>query len=104
MRTRSISSLQVCSRSPLQPLRLRRDYLGNPHAVVVHVRSTSDVVDIVTLCGKHRVPIVVYSGGTSLEGNLSGVRYLFSSAMTTTAIHELDRLKAMGVFVSIYRA
>ncbi|KAH8119838.1 FAD-binding domain-containing protein [Phellopilus nigrolimitatus] len=45
---------------------------GIPHAVVVHVRSTEDVVKIVQLANKHRVPIVPYAAGTSLEGNVSG--------------------------------
>ncbi len=46
---------------------------GSPHSVVVHAQSTADVVEVVKLANKHRVPIVAYSGGTSLEGNLSGV-------------------------------
>ncbi|KAL4063781.1 FAD-linked oxidase-like protein [Scleroderma citrinum] len=44
---------------------------GLPHTVVVHVQSTEDVVKVVNTSRKHLVPIVPYSGGTSLEGNLS---------------------------------
>ncbi|KAF8887199.1 FAD-binding domain-containing protein [Mucidula mucida] len=47
-------------------------FKGSPHSVVVHAQSTADVVEVVKLANKHRVPIVAYSGGTSLEGNLSG--------------------------------
>ncbi|KIK96171.1 hypothetical protein PAXRUDRAFT_139050 [Paxillus rubicundulus Ve08.2h10] len=44
---------------------------GSPHAVVVHVQGTEDVVKVVNISRRHLVPIVPYSGGTSLEGNLS---------------------------------
>ncbi|KIM54904.1 hypothetical protein SCLCIDRAFT_1221517 [Scleroderma citrinum Foug A] len=44
---------------------------GLPHAVVVHVQSTEDVVKVVNTSREYLVPIVPYSGGTSLEGNLS---------------------------------
>lgn len=47
---------------------------GLPHTVVVHVQSTEDVVKVVNISRKHLVPIVPYSGGTSLEGNLSAPR------------------------------
>ncbi|EJD00218.1 FAD-binding domain-containing protein [Fomitiporia mediterranea MF3/22] len=47
-------------------------YTGVPHALVVHVRTTDEVVKVVRLASKYRVPIVPYSAGTSLEGNVSG--------------------------------
>jgi hypothetical protein len=40
----------------------------------VRPSSTEDVVDIVNIARKYRVPIVAYSGATSLEGHFSGVR------------------------------
>jgi D-lactate dehydrogenase (cytochrome) len=45
----------------------------SPHSVVVHVKSTEDVVKVVNIARKYRVPIVAYSGATSLEGHFSGV-------------------------------
>jgi len=61
----------------------------SPHAVIVgqlqssaiqllsgfQVRphSTEDVVQIVNVARKYRVPITAYSGATSLEGHFSGV-------------------------------
>ena len=36
--------------------------------------STLDVVNVVKIAHKYRVPIVPYSGATSLEGHFSGVR------------------------------
>ncbi|KAG1874990.1 FAD-linked oxidase-like protein [Suillus subluteus] len=68
-------------------------FVGLPHTIVVHVRSTEDVVKVVKIANKYLVPIVPYSGGTSLEGNLSAVRkytqYL-SALDKIIAIHESD--------------
>ena len=44
-----------------------------PHSVVVRVSCTEDVVKVVNVARKYRVPIVPYSGATSLEGHFSGV-------------------------------
>lgn len=46
---------------------------ASPHSVVVQVRSTEDVVKVVNIARKYRIPIVAYSGATSLEGHYSGV-------------------------------
>ncbi|KAA1477039.1 hypothetical protein DENSPDRAFT_844194 [Dentipellis sp. KUC8613] len=43
-----------------------------PHAVVVRPHSTEDVVAIVDIARKYRIPITAYSGATSLEGHFSG--------------------------------
>lgn len=42
------------------------------HSMVVHVLSTEDVVKVVNVARKYRIPITAYSGGTSLEGHFSG--------------------------------
>jgi FAD/FMN-containing dehydrogenase len=39
----------------------------------VRPKSTEDVVKIVNIARKYRVPIVPYGGATSLEGHFSGV-------------------------------
>ena len=44
-----------------------------PHSVVVRVLSTEDVVKVVKVARKWRMPITAYSGGTSLEGHFGGV-------------------------------
>ncbi|KAI0362722.1 D-lactate dehydrogenase cytochrome oxidoreductase [Trametes cingulata] len=44
----------------------------SPHSVVVRPESTEEVVEIVNIARKYRVPIVPYSGATSLEGHFSG--------------------------------
>lgn len=49
--------------------------VGFPHSVVIYPHSTEDVVKIVNVARKYRMPIVPYSGGTSLEGHFAGVRH-----------------------------
>jgi len=44
-----------------------------PHSVVVRVFSTEDVVNVVKVARKWRMPVTAYSGGTSLEGHFGGV-------------------------------
>lgn len=46
---------------------------ASPHAVAVRVHSTEDVVKVVNVARKYQIPIVPYSGATSLEGHYSGV-------------------------------
>ncbi|CAE6409811.1 unnamed protein product [Rhizoctonia solani] len=43
-----------------------------PHSVVVLAHSTEDVVKIVKIANKYRIPVTAFSGGTSLEGHFGG--------------------------------
>jgi D-lactate dehydrogenase (cytochrome) len=43
----------------------------NLPVAVAYPRSTKQVAAIARICHKHRVPIIPYSGGSSLEGNFS---------------------------------
>ncbi|KAF5349775.1 hypothetical protein D9758_010226 [Tetrapyrgos nigripes] len=45
---------------------------GSPHTVVVYPRSTEDVVKVVKIATKYRMPIIAYAGATSLEGHFRG--------------------------------
>ncbi|KAF8636589.1 hypothetical protein AX17_003400 [Amanita inopinata Kibby_2008] len=45
---------------------------ASPHSVIVRPRSTQDVVSIVNIARKYRIPVIPYSGATSLEGHFSG--------------------------------
>ena len=47
---------------------------GSPHSVIVFPESTADVVKIVKVATKYRMPVVPYSGATSLEGHFRAVR------------------------------
>ncbi len=41
---------------------------------VVFAESTEEVAEIVRLCAHHRVPVIAYGAGTSLEGHLTAVK------------------------------
>lgn len=41
-----------------------------PADAVVFAESTQDVVEVVRLCGRHRIPLVAWGAGSSLEGNV----------------------------------
>ncbi|OCH95319.1 D-lactate dehydrogenase cytochrome oxidoreductase [Obba rivulosa] len=45
---------------------------ASPHSVAVKVESTEDVVRVVNIARKYRIPVVPFSGATSLEGHYSG--------------------------------
>ena len=46
---------------------------GHPPDVVVFARSTEEVSEIVKLCANHKVAVIPYGAGTSLEGHLSAL-------------------------------
>ncbi|PID60254.1 MAG: hypothetical protein CSB44_11005 [Gammaproteobacteria bacterium] len=43
-----------------------------PDAVVM-VESTEEVAEVVSLCARHRVPVIPFGAGTSLEGHLQAI-------------------------------
>ncbi|WP_281840978.1 FAD-binding oxidoreductase [Sinisalibacter aestuarii] len=45
-----------------------------PPDLVVFARSTEDVAAAVRICTQHKLPIVAFGAGTSLEGNVNAVR------------------------------
>jgi len=49
-------------------------FAPQPPDGVVFALSTEDVVDAVRLCAAHKVPVIAYGTGTSLEGHLHAVR------------------------------
>lgn len=40
---------------------------------MIFPESTEDVVEVMKAATKYRMPVVAYSGGTSLEGHFSGI-------------------------------
>lgn len=44
---------------------------GEPPDVVVYARSTEDVVDVIRIAANHRVPVIPFGAGTSLEGHVN---------------------------------
>src|SRR5689334_7941659 len=42
-----------------------------PPDAVVFAQSTADVQDVVRICAQHKVPVIPYGTGTSLEGHIN---------------------------------
>ncbi len=70
---------------------------------VVFVRSTEEVRDVVNICRRHRVPMIPFGVGTSLEGHIlavnGGVTIDLSQMNQVLAVHEedLDAVVQAGV-------
>jgi D-lactate dehydrogenase (cytochrome) len=70
---------------------------------VVFVRSTEEVRDVVNICRQHRVPMIPFGVGTSLEGHIlainGGVTIDLSQMNQVLAVHEedLDAVVQAGV-------
>jgi hypothetical protein len=72
---------------------------GALHTVVVYPKSTEDVVKVVNISRKYRMPIIPYSGGTSLEGHTRGVRGALSgrdASLTRSAAQNWRHLLEHG--------
>ncbi len=61
---------------------------------VAYRKSTEEVSQIAKVCTKHRMPMILYSGGSSLEANFSaphgGMSLDFAFMDTILALHEDD--------------
>jgi D-lactate dehydrogenase (cytochrome) len=74
-----------------------------PPDAVVYPKSTEEVRDVVNLCRRHRVPMIPYGVGTSLEGHIlavqGGVCIDLSQMNQVLAVHEedLDAVVQAGV-------
>ncbi|KAJ6483987.1 FAD-linked oxidase-like protein [Mycena sanguinolenta] len=76
MRTIFSTRLEVISTDPddlkLHGLSTNTYHTGVDHSVVVYPESTEDVVKIVKIANKYKMPITPYSGATALEGQFIG--------------------------------
>src|SRR6201994_4893275 len=76
---------------------------SQPPDAVVFPQSTEDVQEIVRICAVHRVPIIPFGAGTSLEGHvnapLGGVSVDFRDMNQVLAVHpeDLDCVVQPGV-------
>ncbi|WP_421722873.1 FAD-binding oxidoreductase [Bauldia sp.] len=70
-------------------------WLANqPPDAVVFAESTDDVVDIVRICADHRVPVIPFGAGSSLEGHVNapggGVSIDLGRMDQVVAVHDAD--------------
>jgi D-lactate dehydrogenase (cytochrome) len=76
---------------------------NQPPDAVVFPQSAADVQDIVRICAEHRVPVIPYGTGTSLEGHINapfgGVTVDFRDMNKVVAVHaeDLDCVVEPGV-------
>jgi D-lactate dehydrogenase (cytochrome) len=76
---------------------------NQPPDAVIFPQSAGDVQDIVRLCAQHRVPVIPYGTGTSLEGHINapfgGVTIDFRDMNKVLAVHaeDLDCVVEPGV-------
>ncbi len=70
-------------------------FAAMPPAAVAFARSTEEVVAIVRLCSEHRVPLVPYGAGSSLEGHTlatqGGITLNLQQMDALVAIHDEDQ-------------
>ncbi|HWP15259.1 MAG TPA: FAD-linked oxidase C-terminal domain-containing protein [Xanthobacteraceae bacterium] len=76
---------------------------NQPPDAVVFPQSAEDVQDVVRICGQHKVPVIPYGTGTSLEGHINaphgGVSIDFRDMNRVLSVHaeDLDCVVEPGV-------
>src|SRR5256885_12715576 len=67
---------------------------NQPPDAVVFAQSTADVQDVVRICSTHKVPVIPYGTGTSLEGHINapqgGVSIDFRDMNKVLTVHAED--------------
>src|SRR5438270_6866019 len=67
---------------------------NQPPDAVVFPQSVEDVQDAVRICVQHKVPVIPYGTGTSLEGHINapqgGVSLAFRDMNRVTGVHAED--------------
>ena len=70
-----------------------------PPQAVVFADSEADVAQVVALCAAHRVPVIPYGAGSSLEGHLLAVRGGVS--LDVSGMNEVLRIDAQDLTVTV---
>jgi len=78
-------------------------FTNSPPDAVAFVHSTHEVSELVKICTRHKVPIIPYGAGTSLEGHTSaihgGITFDFTqmNQITRVSVEDLDCTVEAGV-------
>jgi len=78
-------------------------YPTHPPDAVAYVRTTREVSELVRICARHKVPIIPYGAGTSLEGHINaihgGITFDFTQMNTIVRVsaEDLDCTVEAGV-------
>ncbi len=78
-------------------------FANSPPDAVAFVHSTQEVSDLVRICARHKVPIIPYGAGTSLEGHTSaihgGITFDFTqmNSIIRVSVEDLDCTVEAGV-------
>lgn len=70
-----------------------------PPVAVVYAHSTQDVADCVKLAAQHKVPVIPYGAGTSLEGHLLAVQGGVS--LDVSRMNQIIRVNAEDMTVTV---
>ena len=76
--------------------------VGSSPSVVVYPTSTEDVVKIVKIAVKYRVPVVPYSGASSLEGHYLAVSRVKPLFLSNVQVHNVG-LTHVSCFAAVRR-
>lgn len=68
---------------------------------MIYPDSTEDVVKVVNVARKYRMPIIPYSGGTSLEGHFAGVRKYLLHSLSSDLILRPLQWKSGGICIDM---
>lgn len=70
-----------------------------PPGAVVFAHSTEEVSDIVKICARHKIPVIPYGTGTSLEGHVGAV--LGGVCIDLTEMNEILNVNAEDLDVTV---
>ena len=99
IRVCSVSSLSTCNVRDRTARLLLSWALGSLHSVVVYPESTEDVVKIVKIATRFRMPVIPYAGGTCLEGQTRGVSTPYNSFVSAWCSYGASSINTVA-FVS----
>lgn len=78
-------------------------FASNPPDAVAYVHNTEEVCELVKICARHKVPVIPYGAGTSLEGHTNAIHggitidFTQMNAIIRVSAEDLDCTVEAGV-------